>query len=433
MKTRNITLICFASLFLKAEAQLRFTSVNEVQQFALEHNQENKIQKLKTLEAKENRNLSNAFLYPNITGSFNGQYNIDISETPVPGDLMGKPGATIYMKFGKEYTYNAGINVSYNILNWSSVYQSKISKVNIQLAEANSIYTKQQLKEQAGQIYYATITAQRAEEIWKQNKLIADTIEQITLQKFRDGLVDLLAVNQAKINTNQVSQQVQKTSLYAQQCVNQLKMLLAIDEKTDLQLTEKLDTGKLEILPVTILPDSHTEILKYQQKISEYEMKSSLAAFAPQISFKGYFGANQFWNSLDFSFNKQDWHLSNYVGLSISIPIFAGFANKSKYNAAKIEKQIAQIAYYEEITNNALKDNILSKNYFTSISVVNSSLEKVRLSKENMRLAEQKYNQGLINLTDYLETFNTNLSIQNQYLTDLSEYLSIKSTIESRK
>jgi outer membrane protein len=433
MKTRNIALILFVFLFFRAEAQLRFSSVDEVRQFALEHNQGNKIQNLKVAQAKENKNMSNSFLYPNITGGFNGQYNIDISETPVPGELMGKPGETVYMKFGKEYTYNAGINVNYNLLNWTSVYQSKIAKVNVQLAQANSVYIKQQLKEQAGQLYFANITAQRAEEIWKQNKQIADSIELLTLQKFKNGLVDLLAVNQAKINTNQVSQQAQRTSLYAEQCMSQLKMLLAVDEKTDILLSEKFDNNKLEISNLNVLPDTHADILKYQQKISEYEMKSSLAAFAPQISFKGYFGANQFWNSFDFSFDKQNWHPSNYVGLSVSIPIFTGFANKSKYSAAKIEKQMTQIAYQDEIANNALKDNILMKNYIASVSVVNSSLERVRLSEENMSLAGQKYTQGLISLTDYLETFNANLSIQNQYLTDLSEYLSTKSTIESRK
>lgn len=417
-----------------SRAQVKLNSIENAQKYALEHNYGRKIQQMKISQAQAQKQTANAFLYPNISAGMNGQYNIDISETPVPGELVGKPGETVFMKFGKEYSYTAGLNVNYNILNWTSVYQSRIAASNIQLAQANNRYYEQQLKEQVGQIYYAVTTAIQAEKIWEQSLLAADTIVLLTQKKFDEGIVDRLNLNQAIINKMQVGQQLEHTKAYTIQITNQLKMLLGINENDSITLTEIVPKEK--IIPTDELPiiaDSKAEVLKQQEKVAYYEMKASLATFAPQVSLKGYFGANQFWNDLNFSFNSNDWRKSNNVGISITMPIFTGFANKSKYDAAKIQKKMAHTAYNEEVANAELKNNSLLKQYFSAMNIVNTSIDKMRLSGMNLVLARKKYEQGLLSLTDYLEFFNSNLSVQNQYLSDLSDFRSVKATIDSRK
>lgn len=415
-------------------AQVKINSIENAQKYALEHNYGRKIQQMKISQAQAQKQTANAFLYPNISAGMNGQYNIDISETPVPGELVGKPGETVFMKFGKEYSYTAGLNVNYNILNWTSVYQSRIAASNIQLAQANNRYYEQQLKEQVGQNYYAVTTAIQAEKIWEQSLLAADTIVLLTQKKFDEGIVDRLNLNQAIINKMQVEQQLERTKAYTIQITNQLKMLLGINENDSITLTEIVPKEK--IIPTVELPiiaDSKAEVLKQQEKVADYEMKASLATFAPQVSLKGYFGANQFWNDLNFSFNSNDWRKSNNVGISITMPIFTGFANKSKYDAAKIQKKMAQTAYNEEVANAELKNNSLLKQYFSAMNIANTSFDKMRLSGVNLALARKKYEQGLLSLTDYLEFFNLNLSVQNQYLSDLSDFRAVKATIDSRK
>lgn len=428
----SVLMVCF-TLTVGLSAQIIVNSADEAINYALKHNYGSTAQQLKVEEAKRNKITANAFLYPSVTAGANGQYNINISETPVPGELVGQPGQTVYMEFGKKYTYSAGLNVNYNVLNWTSVYQSKIANANLQLAQANSNFYQQQLKELVAQNYYAAVTAIQAEKLWDENLLAADTIEMLTQQKFEQGLVDQLAVNQASINRMQVQQQKEKTAGYTSQLMNQLKTLLAISETEELQLTEIPEIKNVDTETVELHPDVHNEVYKAQEKIADYNMKAALSVFAPQVSLKGYFGANQFWNDFDFSFDTNNWRKSNYIGVSVSMPLFTGFANKSKYESAKIQKKIAETAYAEDVANTRLTDNNLLKQYMTSISVVNSSFKKLKLSAENKNLAYQKYNQGLMSLTDYLEFFNADLSLQNQYLSDLSEYRSVMATLNSRK
>ena len=425
--------LIITSLAHSGYAQLTLNSVNEAIQFALQHNYERQMQQLKVEQARDNKVTANAFYYPGIMLGANGQYNIDISETPVPGELVGQPGETVYMAFGKKYTYTAGINVNYNLLNWTSVYQSKIASNNVKLAQANSDYYEQKLKETVGQNYSAVLTAIQAEKLWKRNVLVADTIEMLTKKKFEEGLSDQLSVNQSVISRIQAEQQLEKTQLYSTQITNQLKTALGLKVNDEIVFTEMPEQEKIEADGTVLLPDKYVEVLKLQEAIAGYEMKSALSAFAPQVSLKGYFGANQFSNQFDFSFDSQNWRKSNYLGVSVTMPLFTGFANKSKYESAKTQRKIAQTARNQEQEGVQLRDNNLNKQYLSAISIANTSYQKLTISEENLILARQKYEQGLISLMDYMEFFNLHLSVQNQYLTDLSEYRSVQATINSRK
>jgi outer membrane protein len=74
------------------------------------------------------------------------QYNIDIAETPLPGEIVGRPGETVYAKFGQEYSYNGGITFSKTLLDWQSIFQSKIAKSNTHLKKLKNHYLSRTLR-----------------------------------------------------------------------------------------------------------------------------------------------------------------------------------------------------------------------------------------------------------------------------------------------
>jgi outer membrane protein TolC len=426
----SLFLSCLFTLAGNAQVVLR--SAEEAKGFALNNNVGNRVQQLKTAQAQQNKRTANAFLYPNISAGASGQYNIHVQETPVPGELMGKPGETVFLKFGKDYNYTAGINVNYNLLNWTSVFESKVASAQVNLQQANESYYVQQLKQQAIQAYYAVVVSQQAIGIWTQNLVVADSITSLTNKKFHEGLVDLLSVNQAEINRKDVQQQLDKAQLYLDQCQLQLKSVLSIPDSVAVEVVEKQSFSPIEADELSLLPDKEADVYKKEADVSDYQMKAARSVFLPQISLKGYFGSYHYSDNIDPSFGS-NWKPSSYVGLTVSVPIFTGFANKSKYNASKIERQIALYNYQEAIRSSQINDSQLWKRYYSAQRVANITLEKLKLSEQNMVLAFRKYEEGLTSLSDYLNTFDSNLSIQNQYLTDASQFRIVQAEIKARR
>jgi len=435
MKTKSFLLIVIGLLVSGTlMSQHSFQSLDEIWNYALTHNVENQIKQLQVNQAVQDKKAAGSFLFPKITVGMNGQDNVDISETPVPGELIGKPGETVYMKFGSQYAYNAGIDVSYNLLDWQLIYQSKIAATNLELKKAGQSYFGQSLKEQLAQLYFASLTAEKAVRIGIEDLASADTLLSLIKDRFHQGITDEIAVNQAQIKRNSVYEQLESTRQYRNECLNNLKILLALDVNAELNLTEDLSVQALSDEPEELLPNHRlTEQFRIQDKLSEYETKKTKAASAPKIGFKAYFGNNQFQDDFSLSFKSSDWSPNNYIGMSVSMPVFTGFSNKSKVKSAKIDREITEYSYREQLRKSVINDSLLQQSYARSVKVSASSFETFQLSKKNIQLADLKYKEGLLSLDGYLKIFDDYLSAESQYLNRLSEFFTNKATIESRK
>ncbi|QGY46461.1 hypothetical protein GM418_23190 [Maribellus comscasis] len=427
-----ISILLVASGSLKAQHSMK--SLGEVWEFALANSSENKVKQWHAEQALQDKKTAGSFLFPTISATGNGQHNIDIAETPVPGEILGQPGETVYTKFGKAYSYSAGINVSYNPLDWQMIYQKKMAEVNVQLKEAEKDYFEQTLKEQVGQLYFATLTAQKAVGIGEQDLAIADTLLLLTEQRFTEGTTDAIALNQARVNRNAVAKNLESTRQYCSECLSNLKILIGINSGDELVLTENLSDGNaLSIVTQPAQNSRYTEIYRLQEMYAESSVKKAKADFIPQIRFHAYFGYNQFQDDFTMSFQSGDWKPNNYLGLSLNVPIFTGFANKSKYKSAKIDRQIAAQTYEDEKRKSAINDSLLYSKTVSTSKIAVAGLENFHLSSENVKLAAQKYEQGLLSLDGYLNIFDDYLKAENLYLNNLSEFLINKASIESRK
>lgn len=418
------------------QAQHTFTSLNDVWSYALSNNPESAIYQLKIKQAIQDKRNAISYLYPKVGLSFAGQRNIDIAQSPVPGELVGKPGETVYLKFGQNYAYNGGVTISKTILDWQSMYQYKIAKTNVALQCAEKDYYEQTLKEQVAQTYYATLTAMEAVTIGSRDLEIADSMLYLSTDRFNQGIIDALTLNQAKINRNNVLEQLEQSKQYQQEYINNLKILLGLSVEDTLQLQEKVETtviGTNDNISTVASNTLYTEPYRLQAEIARYEQKKAIARFAPKIDVSHYFGGTQYQSSFDLSLKSADWKPSKYFGLSISVPLFTGFSNKSQYSAAKISRSIAEKGLQNEIRKSAINDSTLLNGYYASIYRAQAATESYKISGSNISLAAQKYAQGLISLDEYLKVFDDYLGVESQYLNRLSDYLINKATIEARK
>jgi len=437
-KQKSIILLFFMSILtLNAQNQTStviLSSFEETWNYALKNNPDQKSYLLNIEKAKADKITSQSFLWPSINGSFSGQYNIELPTTPIPGEIMGKPGTTIYTQFGQKYNYSSGISVNKEILSWQNFMQLKLAKNNILTSQLQADAFKQSLKQQVALFYYSTAIAQEALETNRRNLTHADSIVILTKQKQQQGLINSISANQALINRNNILQQIASSEMLLDQCKISLKILCGVDVNSALQVTElDLKNEQIVSLNQNLNPDKNLAISQSQVKALKYKVGMQKSGYLPKLNFNTYFGAQQYKKDFGLSLNSNDWYASKYVGVSLQVPIFNGFSTSGRVKSSKIEYQMAQNDWEENNRKAALNDDLLIKNFTQSSMIAQTNHDNYRLFTENEQLANQQFRAGIISLDDYLKISEDYLKAENNYLNSLSTLYNYYSTIISRQ
>lgn len=422
----------FFGVILSANGQHTFHSLQEVWTYALQKNPNNLVWDLQVEKANKDKKAAYSYLYPKIGIGISGQYNLEIPETPIPGEVLGRPGETVYAQFGQTFNYTQGISVSKTLLDWHSKFQAKIAASNTNLARAEKALFEQNLKQQLAQVYYAAITSQAAVHLAEKDLLLADSTLMLTQNSFQQGLINILTLNQAKINQNNAFDRLEQNKKYLFEHEMNLKILLGLSPKDTFRLSESLEldeNSKIE----SISPDNLSlNTYKIQTENAHFATKQALGRFSPKLDIITYWGSIQYQDDLSLSFNSNDWLENRYIGLNLSIPIFTGFANKNQFQSSKISRNIAQMHYDEAKRTSSLNDSILLNNCVIAKHSAKTAKENLQLADENVQLSYKKYAEGLISLDNYLSAFDDYLNVENQYFSRLSDFLITKAIIQSR-
>ena len=429
MNKALVYLLAFYLFTNSLAAQVQIDNLSSLWKIALQNNPNQKVYALKREQLGYDYKTSQSFYYPQAAASFNGQDNLIQSVTPVPGIIFNKPG-TVYLQFGKHYTYNTGLTVTKDLFDWQAILQSKIAKENIQLNNVQQDAYIQTLKTQVGQYYYAALLAKASKEIAKKDLALGDSIYEAIKSKFKQGLTDMSAVNQAEINRNNISQNsLQSEQLYNQAIAN-IKLLAGISAATKIVLVNI----PLENQPESMALGSDKTLEPYANSITiaNLQLKAQKAAFLPKLTATGYFGFQQFDNDFQMSFAKNAWSDYQYIGLGLNWPLFTGFANSNKMKSISTQKRIAEQNYQSAKEQSNINDSLLLDNYTSFNNMTSAAENSFYLYGKNLELSLQKFREGLISIDAYLKTFQDYLAAENVYLNNLSNLLTTKAAIEAR-
>jgi outer membrane protein len=385
-------------------------------------------------QAQYNLKAAKGILYPNINGSFAGQDNLHLAITPVPGELVGKPGTTFNAQFGKKYGYNTGLTASQDLVDRQSFLQIAIEKENIELNQLSREANIQLIKDQAGKYYYTALIAKNALQIESLDLSLADSLVVSAGLKLKDGTIDALAVNQAEINAHTIQvNRAQSQQLYDYGVAN-LKMLLDMPARTCIVLTEDVRKGLItQNQSPAIGKDKNLAIYQQQVVIAGLQSKAQRAASYPKLSMSLYWGSQQYRNDFGLSVQPGAWQPYRYIGLNLNVPLFSGFTNSSKYKSALIQKDIAVLQYQNAKLQSEVNDDLLTRNLANYSDAARASFASFQLYGRNLVLNRQKYQEGVINIEVYQRCFQDYLTAENNYLNNLSQFLTTRSTVLSRQ
>lgn len=439
MINRCLIVLLIFNLQLAVVAQqkvdtIRIDNLDMLWKLAIENNSSQKIYQLKNQQAKADYNTSRSYLLPQISGSFSSQNNIKLASTAVPGELLGQPNTTQYLQFGKQFVYNAGVSISKSLFNWQAKAQSNIAKENIALNTAQQVANEQNLKTQIAQSYFTILVAKKAIEISENDLQISDSILLITKQKFQQGLVDAIAVNQANLNSNNILlNSSQSKELYKNALVN-IKILAGMAENTLIYLKPIDKIESLYMSDITAVDqDKNVLVYLHNIEIQKWQKRISKAAFLPKFGINSYYGYQQFQDNFGMDFKSDSWKDYRYVGLNMTVPIFTGFANKNKLKSNNIQTAIVKQQYNAALEQSKINDKSLQETIDNYISITNTSKKSFELYGNILKLNLQKFNEGIVSIDIYYKAFDDYLKSENTYLSNLSTLLYNQAIVFSRK
>ena len=431
----NKTLVYILVFFLftsNLSAQAKIDNLENLWKIAIQNNPTQKVYLLKTEQITDTYKASQGFLYPKASLGFNGQDNLILGITPIPGIIFQQPGKTIDVQFGTHYTYSPGLTINQDLFDWQSVLQAKIAKENIELNKVQQDAYLQTLKTQIGQYYYSLLVAKASLPISEKDYALADSIYKVIQSKFNEGLTDASAVNQALINENSIKQNIYQSEQLTNQAIANIKILSGLPPATSFVFSEMQFDKQPNGTDITLGTDKTLIPYKNNITISELQRKAQLAAYLPKLSAVGYFGFQQYQNSFEMSFAKNAWADYQYIGLELTWNIFTGFANSNSLKSTIVQKRIAEENYAAAKDQSTITDSLLLENYSTYNNMVTTSRKTFDLYGKNMDLSLQKFREGLISIDAYFKTFQDYLTAENTYLNNLANLLTTKANIEAR-
>lgn len=405
-------------LYSEAYAQQPLT-LKEALNFAVENNATAKKSRLDIDGGKFKTQEVRAQALPQVTGNASLTYN------PLIGQLVVGSQA---FQLGNTWGTNAGLQLTQQLFNQQVFTGLKAARTSESYYNLNATLTEEQVIEQVANNYYQVLVSRQQLNVIDTNIKNVKVVEKIISNQYQNGLAKKIDVDRIQVNLTNLQTQRDQTVNTVIMLENQLKYAMGMPVTTGIILPPD-EFSKIETIPVladTISVSGRTEIrlLNVQKELYELQRKAYVAEYYPTLSLTANISTTGQSNKFDL-FKKNGtafYYDASAIGLTLKVPVFNGFATRSRIRQANVDLRKADIDLSN--TTNAL--NLAYENakiqLRNNINTIKAQRQNVQLAQEIYNSTQNNYNNGLAALTDLLDTENALTEAQNSYTQALLNY-----------
>ena len=263
------------------------------------------------------------------------------------------------IEVGRWNTWSAGITASMPLVNaqlWKSL---KISDQDVELAVEAARSSRLEMVNQVKQAYFACLLAKEAFEVYKSVYENALENYKLTEMKYNAKRASELELTRAKTTLANAIPDVYNAESSVILSLWQLKAVMGVDLDENIDVAETLDKYADSMLgdlaasgdSLSLENNSTMRQLAIQAEQLANTVKLQQYANIPTLSLAFSYNFNAMTN--DFNFSEYRWSPYSYVGVTLSIPIFAGGKRYSAIRQAKV--QAAELNVQRADTERQLK------------------------------------------------------------------------------
>lgn len=385
-------------------------SLNEAKQYAVEHNRTVQNAGLSVKQAEAARWQSIASMLPQVSGSLGYTnmcgYEMSLGGMPIPMNPTGDLGIQASMTIGGQ-----------------QIVGSLISDLAIEMQDVAKSKTVQAIEANVTNVYVNILATQETVELLRKNMVNLETLYKMTENSVKVGAAEQIDADQLSVQVASMESAINTTDRSIEVLKSTLQLLLGVDAKTEIVLTNKLDEilNEEEAMKLLsselVLEDNYdyalskkqAELAKKQVTLKAMEYVPSVTGFY-QYSAKTYFGEAEGMNMTP----------PNTVGVTLNVPIWS-----SGVRAAGVtEKKLAYKAAQNSLADTEDQLRVSDRQYRYDLV---SAYDNYKIQKRNIEVTQRvfdnmakKFEYGYASSLDVTNTSTNLISAQQNYIQALT-------------
>jgi len=331
--------------------------------------------------------------------------------------------------------YNLPVSVQASMPLFSAPYYVGIETVKLaqKLAESNLQSTEIDTRQSVTSAYYLILVSEESLRILKENLSNLQETLKSTRSMYNSGLAEATDVDQMVSNVTMVENSFSNLQNTIEINYNLLRFQLGVKFDTKIVLKETIDDMVKVINVEALLSQSlntatniQYDLVEKQEQMSLLNLKSKKANLLPVLS--GVYSASK--SGMGETFSGMSWYPSSFVGMQLSVPIFASGQRYSTIQKAKIDLEKARNT--KEMVSDRLKreDKQLRYNLDNANLQYKSQKGNVEVSKRVYSSMENKYKQGMASSLELTQANQLYLQAENNYISALMNLLQTKLALD---
>lgn len=403
VKLMGLAAVLFQGVVLAQDSKT--LTLSEAISHALEHKADAEKARLNIRKGDAEIAEVKANALPKISAVSSTTYNAILQEMVIPS--FENPNETMKLVMGQKWTSSNGVQLQQVLFNQSVFTGLKAAKSTKEFYIINAQLTEEQLIEKVATAYYQVYQAEQMLKNIEDNLDITERTVGIIKGLYDAGLAKKIDYDRTTVALNNVKASRQQLVNSVALSENALKFMIGMPMEQDIDLPNAtFEPSHLVSNEADFSQRTELKVLNKQLELLEWQKKASIAEYYPTAALT----ANYMWYGQGKKmpwFNGQSngvyWSDISAIGLNINIPIFSGFAIKSKVEKNQIEIEKAQA----DLRETQLSLDLAYKN---AVSQLENSAITISTQESNVKLAEEvvantqaNYKHGLATLNDILD------------------------------
>lgn len=407
-----------------ASAQVVFRNAEEVFAYAEQRNAALLADRCEAGIARLSTRQSKGAMWPSV--ALNGSFtdNLTLQPTLVPSVIFNPAApndAVSEVVFGKQYLYNANVTAQWELLDMENLADLKIAPTNEAVQKAAAGIAKSRLYTDLAAAFAAIVLTQENIRLCHENVEAAQAIEQAATDKFEKGLVAEPPLNLAKANRLRAEQTLSQHSASLAIQRNNLAMLLHATDSVAVEYDLSGQTAQASTAP-PVGNGSAVELAVLRVRMAELQVGKAKSAAYPKLS-AVYQYSTQIASDDFLRFGSSHTLPQQYIGLKLSVPLFAGLRNKHEIEKHRQNLLSSRFAYSAQQREQTLRNDNLWLNFQQAKAKLSADGAVLKLYAANEQHHARLMNAGLLDVETRLRHHSDYLAQQGRWLQSVGEAL----------